>query len=125
MEKNTAFTALILFVCYFPASAQLGMKEGKAPKKKHNSHLQQKAYEDSQSLKQQFGLSESQTSKVFNVSLDKERKLDAIKHRKDLDKAGKTQAKEVTADWYKNQLREIMTEVQFVEYKNIMHLEEE
>jgi len=123
--NKVAFLSLLLFCLgSVGALAQLRKKDSKSSYTKHNSHLQEAAYEETQRLKKQFGLSESQTSKVFNAALEKERKIDHLEYRKDLDKAGKVQEKDSIASWYKGKLRTIMTEVQYVEYKNIMYLQE-
>lgn len=123
--RRMAFLSLLLCLGVFSAFAQLGKKDSKSSYNKHNSHLQEGAHQETQKLKQQYGLSEAQTSKVFNATLTKNRKIDYLRYRKDLDKKEKVAEKDSIASWYKGQLREIMTEVQYVEYKNTMHMQED
>lgn len=102
--------------------AQLGKKkDGKSShSKRGNTHIQDNAQAESRQLKQQFGLTDSQASQVFNVALEKERKLDALKHRKGLKKDAKISEKNTISTWYSGKLQEIMTETQYLEYKNTL-----
>lgn len=97
---------------------QIRKKTSKGNKSHGKFNAQEKARVEADHLKQTLSLSQEQTSKVFNVAVEKERDLNYLKYVRHLHHHDRVAKKDSIQSKYEGQLQTILTEEQFASYKS-------
>ncbi len=92
-------------------------KGSKASKSHKTNNAHEKAQKEAERLKQGLSLSQEQFSKIFNVAVERERSLNYLKVRKDLNKLEKKAEHDSLWSHYTAKLKTILSPEQFQLYE--------